>query len=146
MIITQILFTLFVWIVLGLLSTNLLGFFVRGLFPNPGFEKLKLEADEFIKKQIEKSERANAIVNVTAFLLIIAYLYATFRFGNFGVMMVAILLMSARLPDLLREIKTGQKITRELLKTKPQGGIDYVSTFLYWFTLPFLYFSLYYFK
>lgn len=81
MIIIHILILIAFYFILMLLSVNLLGFLVRGLFTNPELEKLKSEGHEFIKQEIEKSQRAGKWINVIAFLLIVGYLYATFHFG-----------------------------------------------------------------
>ena len=110
MIIVHILITIAFYFILMLLSTNLLGLFVRGLFTNPNLEKLESEGHELIKQEIKKTERVGKWLNITAFLAIIGYLYATFHFWNIGVTAVALLLMIVRLPDLIWEIKTGKKL------------------------------------
>lgn len=78
------------WIVLMFPSTNLLGFFVRGVF--------------------------------------------FWCFGNIGVILVAILLMIARLPDLLWEIKTDErtatKLTMQRLRLTHISILDHLSNFL----------------
>ena len=140
--IIHILITIVFYFILMLVSTNLLGLFVRGLFVNPEIEKLKAEGHEFIKQEIKKYERAGKWVNVTAFLLIIVYLYLTFHFWNIGVTAVAVIFMIVRLPDLLWEIKTGKKITTDAI---PKSPLSYFLTFLMWASLPALYYFLYYF-
>ena len=138
--ITHILITIVFYFVLMLVSTNLLGLFVRGLFVNPEIEKLKTESHEFIKQEIKKYERAGKWVNVTAFLLIIVYLYLTFYFWNIGVTAVAVILMLARLPDLLWEIKTGKKVA---IYSMPKNTFSFITTFLTWASIPALYYFLY---
>jgi len=128
-----------------LLSVNLLGFLVRGLFTNPELGKLKSEGHEFIKQEIEKSQRANKWINIIAFLLIVGYLYATFHFWNIGVTAVAIVLMIGRLPDLLWEIKTGKKITIGVARSMSKNALYFITTFLDWVALPALYYFLYHF-
>jgi hypothetical protein len=132
-----------------LIGTNLLGLFVRSLFPNPEFEKIKVEGHEFIKQEIKKYRHAGKWVNVTAFLLIIVYLYLTFHFWNIGVTAVAAAIMIGRLPDLLWEIKSGfllRKITfgqaRSIL---PNNILTFIANFLVWASLPALYYFLYHF-
>ncbi len=73
--IVHILISVGFFLVLMYLSINLLGLFVRGLFTNPEFEKLKKEGHEFIKREIEKSEKADKWVNLTALILIAIYFY-----------------------------------------------------------------------
>lgn len=151
-IIQKILFSIVLWIVLMFLSTNLLGFFVRGVFFGASLKKLKSEDEDFIKiieKEYKKMYRVNEFINVMEFLIILGYLYATYYFGNIGVTLVAILLMIARLPDLLWEIKTGErtatKLTMQRLRLTRMSILDHLSNFLSWVSLPLLYFSLYYF-
>ncbi len=98
------------------LSVNLLGLLVRGLFTNPELDRLKQEGHEFIKQEIEKSQRGDKVLNVIALVLIVFYLYALFRFWNLGVLAVAIIIMAGRLPDLLWEIKHGRKVDPNLMK------------------------------
>jgi hypothetical protein len=144
--IIHIIISIALYFILVLLSTNLLGFLIRGLFTNPEFEKLKSEGSEFIKQEIEKSQRYDKWTNVIAFLLIVFYLYATFHFWNIGVTTVAIVLMMTRLPDLLWEIKTGKKITVGVAISMPKNALYFITTFLDWAALPVaLYYFLYHF-
>jgi len=145
MIIIHIIISIAFYFILMLLSVNLLGFLVRGLFTNPELGKLKSEGHEFIKQEIEKSQRANKWINIIAFLLIVGYLYATFHFWNIGVTAVAIVLMIGRLPDLLWEIKTGKKITIGVARSMSKNALYFITTFLDWVALPALYYFLYHF-
>lgn len=138
--IIHILISVVFYFILMLLGTNLLGLFVRGLFLNPELDKLKEEGHEFIKNEIEKSQRAGKWVNITALVLIIVYFYLLFHFWNIGVVVAAIILMIGRLPDLLWEIKHGKKTDPMLMK---KNAMYYISAFLPWLALPVLYFSLY---
>lgn len=122
------------------LSVNLLGFFVRGLFSNPELDRLKSEGQEFIKREIEKSQRADRWINIIALILIITYFYLLFHFWNIGVMVVAIMFMTGRLPDLLWEIKHSRKVD----KTAPKNAWFYIDAILTFGALPVLFYSLYY--
>lgn len=141
MVIINILITIVFYFVLMYLSVNLLGLLIRGLFINPEFEKLKSEGHEFIKQEIKKSERADNWINIIALIFIIAYFYLLLHFWNIGVLIVAIMFMVARLPDLLWEIKNGRKID---VKSMPKNALYYVDIILTWGALPILYYSLYY--
>ena len=57
--IIHILISIVFYFILMYLSVNLLGLLVRGLFSNPELDKLKQEGHEFIKNEIEKSQRAD---------------------------------------------------------------------------------------
>ncbi len=147
MIISHILISIVLYFVLLWLSTNLLGLLVRGLFTNPKLDELKSKTEnDFIKKEIEKSERADKWVNHTAFFAICGYLYATYHFGNIGVFIVAIILMLARLPDLIWEIRTGQQHNRVASAlSMPKNALYYITPFLTFAALPALYYFLYHF-
>lgn len=138
--IISILISVGFYFILLLLSTNLLGLFVRGLFSNPELNRLKHEGHEFIKHEIEKSQRADKWINVVALILIFAYFYALFHFWNIGVVVAAGIIMAGRLPDLIWEIKHGRKTDP---KSMEKNVLYYISAFLSWVALPVLYFSLY---
>jgi hypothetical protein len=129
------------------LSINLSGLLVRGFFTNPELNKLKAKTTfGFIKKEIEKKERADKWLNLIAFLGIIGYLYATFRIWNIGVTAVAIVLMLVRLPSLLWEIKMGQEVNRVASAlSMPKNALYYITNFLTFAALPALYYFLYHF-
>jgi hypothetical protein len=138
--IVNILISVGFYFILMYLSLNLLGFFVRGLFSNTELDKLKQEGHEFIKQEIEKSQRADKWINLIALILIFAYLYTLFHFWNIGVVVAAIIIAVGRLPDLIWEIKHGRKTDPNLMK---HNALYYISAFLPWLALPVLYFSLY---
>jgi len=138
----HILLSIVFYFVLLYLSVNLLGFLVRGLFVNPELDRLKSEGSDFIKGEVEKSQRADKWINIIALILLIAYLYLLFHIWNIGVMLVAIILMAGRLPDLIWEIKHGRKIDK---KTMPKNALSLITTFLIVVALPLLYYSLYHF-
>lgn len=137
----HILLTIGFFLALLYLSTNLLGLLVRGLFVDPRLEELKSNEVEIIRKEAEKTQRAEVWVNIVALGLIVLYLYLLFHFWNWEVMGVAIVLMATRLPDLLWEIKHGKKITME---TMPKNTLAYTTVILDWLMLPALYYFIYY--
>ena len=141
-IIPQLLITIVFYLILMFLSTNLLGLFVRGFFTSPELERLKKDSHEFIKQEIKKYEHASNWVNLIALMLIIVYLYLLFYFWNIGVMAIGILLMIARFPDLLWEIKTGRKVTSGSI---PKNKLNFIITSIYWIGFPLLYYFLYHF-
>jgi len=147
MTIIHILITIIFYFVLMFLSINLSGLLVRGFFTNPELNKLKAKTTfDFIKKEIEKKERADKWLNLIAFLGIIGYLYATFRIWNIGVTAVAMVLMLVRLPSLLWEIKMGQELNRVASAlSMPKNVLYYITNFLTFAALPALYYFLYHF-
>jgi hypothetical protein len=126
------------------LSVNLLGLFVRGLFPQQELNRIKKEAPQFItiagsdEKYIHQQKRTTVI----ALVLNIAFFCLLFRIWNIGVVAVVVVIMAGRLPDLLWDIKHGRRTEPRLMK---RDFLYYASSFLPWLGLPVLYYSLYYF-
>jgi hypothetical protein len=146
--ITHILISIAFYFVLTYLSVNLLGLLVRGLFSNPELDKLKSETKhEFIKNEVEKSQRADRWINVVALILIIIYLFSLFHFWNIGVMAVAIIIMIVRLPDLLWEIKhyNGKLSYTNAKLLLPKNTLSTIRGFSFILVFPMLYYFLYYF-
>ena len=89
--------------------TNLLGIVVRGMVQS------KDEFGNNIREDI--TERKSIILTLIFTVITLATLYALYYFWNIGIVGAAILLMISRLPDLIYEIKTNQKLT---LKNMPK--------------------------
>src|SRR3989344_7490828 len=107
--ITQFAITFGGWLVLLWASINLIGMLVRGLAiiselgkilakGSPAFKEV---AAEFYKPSEEKR------TNIIAIILIIVFLSVLYYFWNIGVVIAAVLIMAARVPDLLWEMKHG---------------------------------------
>ena len=141
--IIHILITAGFFLVLLYLSVNLLGLFVRGLFPQQELNRIKKEAPQFVtvagsdKEYIHQQKRTTII----ALILNIAFFYLLFRIWNMGVVIAVIIIMAGRLPDLIWDIKHGKKTDPKLMK---KNALYYISAFLPWLGLPILYYSLYY--
>ena len=109
--IIHILISVVFYFILMYLSVNLLGLFVRGLFPQQELNRIKKEAPEFVtvagsdKEYIHQQKRTTII----ALILNIAFFYLLFRFWNIGVVIAVIIIMAGRLPDLLWDIEHGKK-------------------------------------
>lgn len=97
------------WLILILIGINLIGMLVRGLTLTSEMKKilakgnpvLRKVAAEFYKPSEEKR------TNLVALVLIIVFLGILFYFWNIGVVIAAVLVMTARVPDLLWEMKHG---------------------------------------
>src|SRR3989338_11213483 len=107
--ITQFAITFGAWLVLLWASINLMGMLVRELTlisemkkvlakGSPTFRKV---AAEFYKPSEEKR------TNIIDIILIIVFLGVLYYFWNIGVVIAAVLIMAARVPDLLWEMKHG---------------------------------------
>lgn len=128
----SIISTIVGYIILMIMGVNLIGAIVRG-FVQSDIER------QIIGENISESKSIG--VTVVFILLSAAYLYALYHFWNVGVAIAAIMLMISRIPDLIFEIKTGQKIT---LRTMPKRPIHTLFNLLGWLALPMLWYSLYY--
>ena len=132
-----------------ILSTNLLGFLVRGLFINPELNKLKSETKhKFLKQEIEKNQRADKWTNVIALILIILYFYLLIHFWNIGVAIVAAVIMADRLPDLVWEIKNynGKLSFRNAKLLLPKSALSKIIGLDFIVLIPLLYYFLYHFN
>lgn len=140
--IIHLLITIVAYFILLYVSINLLGLFVRGLFPQQELNRIKKEAPVFIaaagsdKEYVRQQKRTTII----AFVLNIVFFYLLFRIWNLGVVMAALIIMVGRLPDLLWDIEHGKKTDPKLMT---KNAIYYISAFLPWLALPVVYFSLY---
>ncbi len=121
------------------LSINLLGLFIRGLFYNPELDKIKENTKlDFLKKEIEKYQRADIWATITALILNLIFFYLLVHFWNIRVVIVAIIIMISRLDGLLWDIKYGKKTNPEEIKKTPWY---YISAFLPFVAFIVLYFA-----
>ena len=128
--------TLLAWIVLMVASTNLVGIVVRGLIPNP-------ELDEIASKNVliaSEHQKAQRTTNIFASILIIAFLSALYYFWNVGLVLAALMLMTARVPDLLWELRNGQKLH---LSDMQKPKLSYIATLFSWAALPTIWYAFY---
>ena len=129
------------WVILMLVSSNLLGFVVRGLLwaPPPVDLPPDSPAHEVLSGASKRMSVGNAIVTLISIILAGVYLYALFYFWNALLTVAAVLLMVSRLPDLLWEIRTGKKVTPQ---SRPKGASYTVTTILMWAVLPLIWYAL----
>lgn len=128
------------WFILMILSTNLLGLFVRGLFTYPEPDKLEQEGSDIFKHETENLKKAHVWINIIALVLIGGFIYLLFRFINLYAVLAAVLLMAGRLPDLIWEIKHGKKIN---VSTVPKNLTYWITSLLDWISLPVLIYAVY---
>ena len=117
-----------------LIGTNLLGIIVRGVVTS-------YKKDEHGNYQIVEdiTSSTSIIMTIVSSLVSILYFYALYHYWNFGVVIAALMLMFSRIPDLLFEMRTGEKIN---FKNMPKKPIDFFSTAVSWLALPVLWYSL----
>src|SRR5438105_3639285 len=96
-------------------STNLVGF----AWPRAAVQVPKGIPD-FLEKEYQKSNRSVGLLNLAFIAICLAVLYGLFYFLNALAMLTLLMLMVARVPDLMWEIRTGTRITRE---NAPKGSV-----------------------
>jgi len=125
------------WVVLMILGTNIIGFIIRNL-PRPYSNEYG--DNQYLNKEILHQKRASLFLAVVSIIIAIVYFYLLYYFWNIGVSVSAAMVMLSRIPDLLYEMKTGEKIT---LTSMPRRPINYFTTFILWAALPVLWYSFY---
>src|SRR3989344_778696 len=110
----QLAITFGAWLVLLYASINLIGLLVRGFFTNPEIDKMAVEGSDFIKKLANEHQSAERKTNITALILLIAFFVALYYFWNIGVVIAALIIMAARIPDLVWEIRHGRAKIKEM--------------------------------
>jgi hypothetical protein len=127
--ILSFIYTVICYFVLMLISTNLIGIILEGLFHSVAKNKIILN-----------NSRLNKTLLFT-FLFALLYLLLLYYYWNLGLMISATILMICRIPDKIIEIKTGEKTTYSNMQKKP---IDYFTTILMWLVIPLIWYSIYY--
>ena len=129
---TSIIAAIIGYFVLLVVGVNLIGIVIDG-FVQP--DSRSPGAPENI------SDSKSVGVTLIFCIITLAYLFALYNFWNIGIVASALLLMISRIPDLVFESKTGQKINSRLTKKGP------VETFCFvvgWLALPILWYSLFF--
>lgn len=130
------------WIVLMVVSTNLIGLVVRGLFWTP--PPISGDAPDAVQQVLENEGKRLSVVNtgmtIFGLLLSVTYLGALYQFWNILLAGVAFLQMCSRFPDLLWEIRNGRRITKG---DAPRGVLSYLSLILSLVCLPLTWYALF---
>lgn len=96
--------TIIAYFILLFVGTNLLGIFVRGLLVSGKMDSIE---NPELQKMFKRDVRANHFVTLS------------------GLVLAAAMLMFSGIPDLIFEIRTGEKINLKNISKKP---IDYATT------------------
>jgi hypothetical protein len=124
--------TVIAYLVIMFLSTNLLGFFVRGIIPS-----VQGDINGYLIETDIKSTKS-IMLTISSFLIILIYIFFLYEYFNYGMALAAIIIMIARLPDLLMEMKTGDKKAYKSASKKPIGILTSAMT---WGVFPLIYYS-----
>ena len=141
-IIISIVLSIVGYVVLLLLSTNLVGMVVRGFFPNPQLQEIKSRKNLGVvpKNKIKKMDIADVLITIVSIVVLAVFLYLLYRYLNIWAMGAAVVMMIARIPDLLREIKNKQVILPKYMK---KDLTFYITTIMSWLPLPMLWWAIY---
>lgn len=127
-----------VYFILMFVGVNLLGIVVRGIRPT----HIKDTENNLIS--IENISSNTSIITTIIFSIIsLLHLYALYYYWNIGILVAGLILMMTRIPDLLFEMKTANKID---FKNMPKRPVDIICTILSWLALPLIWYSLCYIK
>jgi hypothetical protein len=138
-VVLSIIKALVAWFLLMFIGTNIIGFIVRGLVEMPAITKLEGDMPTVVRGEATAYKRFNRTLTALFVIIGVAYICVLYWLWNIGVAAAALILMVTRIPDLLREIRTGQKTT---LLSIPHGPFDFLLNILDWAMLPLLWFAL----
>ncbi len=124
------------YFILIFVGTNLLGMVVRGFLPT-----YKKDGEGNLNPIVDTSSTSSITLTIVSILIGISYLFALYYYWNIGILIAGLILMYARLPDLLFEMRTGEKLT---LSNMPKRPIDILFNTLSWLALPLIWYSLCY--
>lgn len=132
----QIVIVLGSWFILMLITTNLVGFSVRGLLKNPDIEDTASHSMQ-VAEEYKKSQSWTTMIGFTSTVI---FLFAIYNFGNIGWLIASLMLMAARAPDLKWEVTRGRKLQMNDMD-KPKFYL--LTTLLSWASLPVVWYALY---
>jgi hypothetical protein len=118
------------------LGTNLIGVIARGLIPCYWKDE---SGNKFMREDISSAK--SILTSLIFFLLGLIYLYLLYHYFNIWLAISATVLAITRLPDILFELKTGEKVN---VKNMPKRTIDIFFVTISWLVLPLIWYALCY--
>src|SRR5690606_38677029 len=101
------------WAVLWIVCMNVIGFVVRGLFFRPPAFDAPTERVAIVLENESRRMRArNRVLTTIGLLVAVILIWSLYHFWNIWLAAAGLLIMVARLPDLIWEIRNGRKVTR----------------------------------
>jgi hypothetical protein len=113
-----------------------MGTVVRGLIP--GYWKDK-DGTLFMREDI--SSFKSILTTLIFFFLGLIYIYLLYHYFNIWLVTAALILTITSLPDILFELKTGEKVN---MKNMPKRTIDIFLSIISWLVLPLIWYALCY--
>jgi len=100
------------WVLMLVVGTNLIGFFMRGVFWSPPHVDAPTERlQKLLIREFSRMSFANVTITLGSLVAIGAYLFVLNYFWNYGLALAGGMVMLSRIPDLILEIQTGKKPT-----------------------------------
>lgn len=136
----SLLIALVSWLVMLFVSTNFLGLILRGLLKERVITD-EMKSDGVVPFPNSCVSPARNVASIfIGFLLGAAYFGVLYKYlGGLWATVAGVPPILARIPDLLIEIRTGRRITKETMSRKP---LDYVLVLAMWASLPLLWFAI----
>ncbi|GAH46573.1 unnamed protein product [marine sediment metagenome] len=136
--------TILVWLMLMYIGINIIGYIMRSVVPalsplSPP-DDLREDAKKLFNREIQFNRRADIALSLIFLILTAAYLIAIYHYWNIVLVSSAVLVMIGRLPDLLWEIRTGQRVTKTNM---PKGVFSKIGVVIDFLTLPLTWYALY---
>lgn len=137
-VLTQAAATVGAWLALLFVCTNLVGFFVEGLFSNPEIDALEAVSHDVIKDHIRQSRRGQRILTTCLLAIIVGFISSLYHFWNIGIALTGFMMMITRVPGKLWEMKYRRG---NLTGTPPIYKL--LLSIVLWACLPLLWFSIF---
>jgi len=139
-IVIDIIKTLVAWIILNKISINLIGLIVRGLlWSPPSIDTPNVALQEYVDKTLQSDRKANFIMTLVPIILAGVYFFVLYRYWNIGLVIAGGLFMVLYLPDLLWEIKTGEKATQ---RNPPIFSVSTMCNMLFFLSIILVWYSI----
>ena len=135
----QVAVTLIAWLILMFVCTNLIGFIIGGFYTNPELAKI-VDGNEILAEDYRKTKKANKLISIFAIIVMILFLTALYNFWNIALLIAALMILVARIPDLIWEMRHGRKLDRSEMSLMPRAYtllsvISYASVSVVWYSL-----------
>jgi hypothetical protein len=129
-----------IWLLLMLLGTNVVGLLVRGLVSRNVAsvpEDASARVTEVLGPLVRNARRANYVMTLLSITLCGLLLFCLYWYvGGLLAVAAACMVMFARIPGVLSEIRTGEKVAR------PRRPVDYLCDLLVWGALPIIWLAM----
>jgi hypothetical protein len=132
------------WVVLAYIGTNLTGHVVRGLV-HQGLPQEDESETEVLRAEARRERNWDTVFTAGYSCLGVGYLYVLFRWLNWLVALAAFLLLLARLPSLLFELRAGPVYSAQARRDIAMNMPTPIRAFcgiLSWSALPILWWGL----